>query len=551
MKTLMFIFLTIIYSSVSFSQSCLSVNAGADQSITPGDVAYLDGSACPEAMKVTWVTNGTGTFSNRHNTDPVYYPSAADLASGEVTLTLRSKKFKEVRDEMRLYFVTCPVISFPNKYDTICGETTGIYTLIGNVSGSYDSVKWETSGFGYVIDMYNDTSDYEISVSDVGSGYVDFKFTVFGPGSCVSSDTIFLRIADPARIDLPDDPIQICSATAIGLSAEYSGTTETIYWSAGSGTYSENPATYSIYYPTESELLGGYLFVNATTNDPPGVCTSSSDGMTIELGPYAIMMDDTILCVPVPSEGSLFIHAEVGSASSHYWSTSGTGYFDDEYSNITNYNYSETDVAMGSVTLYLSVENSAYSCPAFVGTVTIIFQEQPYLEFPATNVYGCYSAPDVYVDVYLYGIASGSGWTTTGTGTFYDSGAFSTVYSPGVEDLEAGYVDLLYSSEDPEGPCSSVSGYITAYWSDCKLGEDVPDLILYPNPAKDKLYLQAENNMSIRNLVILDITGNIVSYTTYNKDDGSIDISSLAPGMYVLQYTTHEQKPVKKKFIKE
>lgn len=54
------------------------------------------------------------------------------------------------------------------------------------------------------------------------------------------------------------------------------------------------------------------------------------------------------------------------------------------------------------------------------------------------------------------GGAASATWTTSGNGTF-SSNAPNAVYTPGSADLSAGSVTLTYTSEDPAGPCGSVS----------------------------------------------------------------------------------------------
>ncbi|HEU4713369.1 MAG TPA: hypothetical protein VFS76_17495 [Pyrinomonadaceae bacterium] len=66
-----------------------NANAGADQAVCANNPAVtLNGSISGSALSATW-SGGTGTFSPNANTlNAVYTPSAAEITSGSVTLTL-------------------------------------------------------------------------------------------------------------------------------------------------------------------------------------------------------------------------------------------------------------------------------------------------------------------------------------------------------------------------------------------------------------------------------------------------------------------------------
>ncbi|MBK7175133.1 MAG: hypothetical protein IPH84_18370 [Bacteroidales bacterium] len=66
-----------------------TVNAGADATICETAGSYtLAGAVVAHATTLLWTTSGTGYFNNATNLNPVYTPSAADIAAGTVTLTL-------------------------------------------------------------------------------------------------------------------------------------------------------------------------------------------------------------------------------------------------------------------------------------------------------------------------------------------------------------------------------------------------------------------------------------------------------------------------------
>ncbi len=74
---------------------------------------------------------------------------------------------------------------------------------------------------------------------------------------------------------------------------------------------------------------------------------------------------------------------------------------------------------------------------------------------------------------------------------------------------------------------------------------------VYPNPAQDALYLRftsATPNNQLR-IIVRDLTGRILSGAAYQPAQ-PIDISQLAPGMYLLELSTPAQASRQIRFIK-
>jgi len=65
-----------------------TVDAGVDQTICTTDIATLTGTMGQAATNPSWSTSGTGTFSSPNALSSDYTPTAADISSGTVTLTL-------------------------------------------------------------------------------------------------------------------------------------------------------------------------------------------------------------------------------------------------------------------------------------------------------------------------------------------------------------------------------------------------------------------------------------------------------------------------------
>ena len=66
-----------------------AVYAGTDASICSSAGSYhLTTSTTSNSASVLWTTNGTGSFDNAASLNATYTPSASDIATGQVQLTL-------------------------------------------------------------------------------------------------------------------------------------------------------------------------------------------------------------------------------------------------------------------------------------------------------------------------------------------------------------------------------------------------------------------------------------------------------------------------------
>lgn len=65
-----------------------TASAGADFSVCAGNPYAVQNASAANYTDLQWTTSGTGTFDSVTTTSPTYVPSNADIANGQVTLTL-------------------------------------------------------------------------------------------------------------------------------------------------------------------------------------------------------------------------------------------------------------------------------------------------------------------------------------------------------------------------------------------------------------------------------------------------------------------------------
>ncbi len=83
--------------------------------------------------------------------------------------------------------------------------------------------------------------------------------------------------------------------------------------------------------------------------------------------------------------------------------------------------------------------------------------------------------------------------------------------------------------------------------------EQASDFVLYPNPANDKLYITfADASTQVLSVKIMDAVGQLVYAASKPLTQDGMDVSQLAPGIYILQMTDEKTKAsAMKKFIKQ
>ena len=144
-----------------------------------------------------------------------------------------------------------------------------------------------------------------------------------------------------------------------------------------------------------------------------------------------------------------------GGASSASWSTAGDGSFANASVLNTTYTPGPADISNGSVTLTLTTNDPAGPCGAASSSMILSIDEAATAD-AGVNQTIC-AGSGVNVNGSIGGSALSATWSTSGDGSFLNSGSLSTVYTPGAADLTAGTVTLTLTTNDPAGICGPVS----------------------------------------------------------------------------------------------
>ncbi|MDQ3048953.1 MAG: PKD domain-containing protein, partial [Bacteroidota bacterium] len=169
-----------------------TITAGPDQTICIGSTCSLAGSSGGSATSGTW-TGGAGTYAPS-NTDPnaVYTPTAAENASGLVTLTFTSDDpagpCLAVNDQMIITINALPTANAGSS-QTVCKGST--ITLNGTVGGSASSGTWSGGAGTYAPNAGALNAVYTPTAAEYAAGTVTLTLTSNDPaGPCSSTSSM-------------------------------------------------------------------------------------------------------------------------------------------------------------------------------------------------------------------------------------------------------------------------------------------------------------------------------------------------------------------------
>ncbi len=247
-------------ATLTLDMASPTANAGSDEVICGnGDPFNLAMSATPPSFtngNVVWSTNGTGTFNNANLIHPVYTPSAADIANGNVTLTLVVTGtgmcvFGAANDFMILYFdVNNTPAANAGSNETVCINIAAydLSTSTTPPSAGNGNIIWVTSGTGTFSAVNALHPIYTPSAMDKANGSVNLTMTVTGNnGACVGeldADGMILSFSAALNITSATWSVDtaICAGGSAGIRLTVVGGTGPydIEWTDGSNNFSQS-----------------------------------------------------------------------------------------------------------------------------------------------------------------------------------------------------------------------------------------------------------------------------------------------------------------------
>jgi hypothetical protein len=437
------------------------VSAGADKSVCFGDVFLVDAAQGGSTTSVTW-TGGLGTFLPNANTlNAVYRPAPSEIGT-VVTLTITTDDppgtCGPATDNVDIFFEEAPTV-FAGTDVVICegsGSVTIADATIGGGATFPPSIWKIINGSGTLDNAETITPTYNPAFGEIGT--ITLELTASGSGPCPAAvDYVDIQIIRETFVSAGADKT-VCQGSDVNLiDAAIGGSTTSVTWTGGAGTYIPNANTLNaIYRPAASEA-GTTVVLTITTNDPPGPCGPSSDqvAITIEPRPVVFAGADKVVC-----EGdvvSLIDATASGPVGSVTWS-GGSGTF--LPSNTTlNAIYVPAPAEIGTtVTLTLTSDDPAGPCGAASDQVAIAINKAPEV-FAGTDQAICEGQNILIGDATIGGTATSVTWSG-GTGTYTPNNTtLNVIYAPAPSEIGTTVI-LTLTTNDPAGPCIAASDQV-------------------------------------------------------------------------------------------
>jgi gliding motility-associated-like protein len=331
-----------------------TVDAGPDQSACASSAVFtLAGTLGGSASSGTW-TGGSGTFTPDNTTlNAMYTPSAAEITSGSVTLTLTtndpSGPCAAATDQVTFTITPLDDAAFNYGSSTYCA--TGADPS-ANITGLPGGTFTATGG----LIINSSTGLVDLSASPLAS----YTITYSTNGACPNSSTFDITITNSPSAEFSYSG-PYCQS-AVNPSPVFGA-------GASAGTFSSvTPGVVFVSTLTgEIDLLASTPGTYSIINNIPagGGCAAAADTTVVTIDQSANVSAgiDATIC----GDGTYTLNGTFGgSASSIVWFTSGSGTFNDNDSIIAVYSPSAADITAGSVTITILTDDPSGACNAEV-----------------------------------------------------------------------------------------------------------------------------------------------------------------------------------------
>lgn len=216
---------------------------------------------------------------------------------------------------------------------------------------------------------------------------------------------------------------------------------ESLQWTTmGDGTFSDDSALNPDYYPGAQDVSGGEVLL-CLTADGLGNCGDAIDCLTVIITPGPILVPGNNQITICHEESYTFSQVQGFNYNTVQWLTiNGGGFFDNEaLLNPTYFPSPMIDYPQGCIEIEIVMQPVSPCVNTLQEYFTLCFQQNPVCNagsdatIAETETFVPSSTASGYASIV---------WSTSGDGTFSNPSIIDPVYTPGIEDLENGYVSL-------------------------------------------------------------------------------------------------------------
>jgi len=421
---------TINFNATANTTVTYTINGGANQTIAVG------------ASGTASLTTANLSSNTTYALVSVAYtaaPSCSQSVSGSAVIT-----------------VNPAVVVSAGANQTVCATSAAV-TLAGTISGGASTGTWSGGTGTFTPNATTLNAVYTPSPAEVAAGTVTLTLTSADPtGPCGSVTSTMTITINPAAIVSAGINQVICGGTPATMAGSFGGAASSATWTtSGTGSFNNNTPT-AVYTASPADITAGSVILTYTTNDPSGPCGAVSSSMTLTLNTPATVSAGISFAICNGSTATM-AGSFGGGATSATWTTSGTGTFSNNTATAV-YTPSANDISAGSVILTYTTDDPSGPCGAVSSSMTLTIN--PVATVSAGPAQTICAGTTATMAGSFGGAATSATWTTNGSGTF-NNNTTSAIYTPSPADISSGSVTITYTTNDPAGPCGSVSATMT------------------------------------------------------------------------------------------
>ncbi|MDY0334817.1 MAG: C25 family cysteine peptidase [Bacteroidales bacterium] len=517
----------------------LAVFAGQDDQICEGEIYTLNASGL-NYETVMWVTSGSGTFSNNAIINPTYTPSDADIASGQVTLTVTIfGNSQTMSDSMILGFMAIPgACAMPEGETELCQNPGATIYQTEIMSGADDYIWTILPQSAGTITSTGATATIDWDVAFIGTAQI----MVAGTNDCgagTMSEPLNVMVQSvPEAASQPAGETDLCQGNAPTVyTADAIAYADTYLWElapADAGTIAGEGMEVEITW--DNNWTGEVLLTVKGANDcgqgefsaPLAIVIKSLPGIP------AAPEGATNLCQG--TESSTYTTAGAAAATEYVWELlppeAGTITADGTNAEVawaTDFN--------GDAMVHLKALNECGES-AFSQALSVVLIALPGQPQNITGIAEVCKGTTKEYSVAAIAQSSSSTWMIepSEAATLNVSGESCEV---SFSDDYMGTANLMVRGVNDCGEGAWSEAFVITI-NDCT-GIDETDqsqMSIYPNPANDNFTIRLNGNDNVTLTLV-----NAIGKTVYSRSDvqvngtstTQIDASQLAPGMYFLK----------------
>jgi PKD repeat protein len=329
---------------------------------------------------------------------------------------------------------------------TIC-EGSSILMSDASYGGSATSITWSGGSGSFTPSTSTLLATYNPDSIETGSTVRLYIETNDPAGPCIAArDSVDITIDIAPTVDAGTTKV-VCGQDSVRLNdAGFGGSTTSIAWSGGAGTFYPNNTTLNaVYFPTAGEI-GTIVTLTLSSNDPTGPCDIVTDQVDVNINTPPTV--DAGVAQVVCESSSIIVSGSIGGgASSATWS-GGLGTFVNNNLLITEYIPDSTEIGT-IVTLRLTTDDPSGPCTPVFSEVDITIEEAPLVDAGLDQAI-CIG-DTLFLNGSIGGSASSASWSG-GIGSYSNINDLNAYYLPDTTERGSQIIFTL-TTDDPAGPC--------------------------------------------------------------------------------------------------